>query len=351
MKALLLTAYRQLEIAEMPIPEVAENDVLVRIGACGICGSDVHGYDGKSGRRIPPIVMGHEAAGVVVDVGISVRRFQPGDRVTFDSTVSCDVCEHCRNGRMNLCDRRKVLGVSCDDYRCDGAFAEYIKVPQNIVYLIPDDLPFEQASMVEPLSVAAHAVSRAQIPSDATALVVGSGIIGLLVIQVLRHVGCRRIMAVDLLASRLALASQLGADIVFRADSAELMEAIRDATGGNGADIAFEAVGATPAVRTAVAGTRKGGQVVLIGNVSPAVDLPLQKVVTGELDLLGSCASNREYPACIDMLATGAIRVEPMISRVAPLAEGPLWFDRLYSGSPDLLKIILQPVRDLGDSL
>src|SRR5712664_4250068 len=128
MKALLLSKYRQLEMAEVPTPAAGAGEVLIRVGACGICGSDVHGFDGSSGRRIPPLVMGHEAAGVIAATGANVKNFQDGDRVTFDSTVSCGKCFYCNRGEINLCDNRQVLGVSCADYRRHGAFAEYVVV-------------------------------------------------------------------------------------------------------------------------------------------------------------------------------------------------------------------------------
>src|SRR5258708_6953282 len=147
MKALLLTKYRSLEIADLPTPEAGPDEVLIRVAACGICGSDVHGYDGSSGRRIPPIVMGHEAAGTIAAVGSDVTGLSRGDRVTFDSTIYCGQCPPCSRGEVNLCDRRQVLGVSCGDYRRPGAFAEFVVVPARIVYQLPTNFAFEEAAM------------------------------------------------------------------------------------------------------------------------------------------------------------------------------------------------------------
>ncbi len=158
MKALLLSEYKHLAVADLPVPVPGAGEVLVRVAACGICGSDVHGYDGSSGRRIPPIVMGHEAAGIVAAVGEGVTGYRVGDRVTFDSTVYCGECEFCRRGEVNLCDRRQVVGVSCGDYRRAGAFAEYVTVPERILYRLPDGLSFSDAAMLEAVSVAIHAV-------------------------------------------------------------------------------------------------------------------------------------------------------------------------------------------------
>jgi len=341
MRALVLSEYKHLDVRDVPEPAVGDADVLVRVRACGICGSDVHGYDGSSGRRIPPAVMGHEAAGVVERIGAAVQRVSPGDRVTFDSTVSCGRCDYCRAGRSNLCDQRKVLGVSCADYRRAGAFAELVAVPEHIVYRLPDEVPFEHAAMVEPVSVAVHAVARAPMPAR-NAVVVGAGTIGLLVIQALRAAGVRRVIAVDVDESKLALARRLGAEVALNPTGVDLPSEVRRMTEG-GADVALECVGATEPIKTAVASVRKGGSVVLVGNVSPGIQLPLQAVVTGELTLLGTCASNGEYPRAIELLRTGAIDVRPLITLVAPLAEGAAMFERLYAREPGLMKVILQP--------
>src|SRR6202162_873128 len=153
MRALLLSSYRHLEIADMPPPVPGPDDVLVQVAACGICGSDVHGYDGSSGRRIPPLGMGHEAAGVIAEIGEGVSAFAVGDRVTFDSTVYCGVCDFCLSGAINLCDNRQVVGVSTPDFRRAGAFAEFVTVPERIVYLLPDELSFAEAAMLEAVSV------------------------------------------------------------------------------------------------------------------------------------------------------------------------------------------------------
>jgi L-iditol 2-dehydrogenase len=343
MKALLLKKYMELELTEMPEPALGPDDVLVRVRACGICGSDVHGLDGSTGRRIPPLVMGHEAAGIVAQVGAEVKDFHEGDRVTFDSTVWCGACFHCRRGEINLCDQRQVLGVSPGDYRRHGAFAEYVAVPGRIVYRLPEGLSFQHAAVTEAVSVAVHAVSLTPVRLGDTAVVVGSGMIGLLVIQALRRAGCGRIVAVDIDDAKLKLAAALGADIQLNPQRTDVPALVRDATGGHGADIAIEAVGATEPLATAVKSLRKGGTLTLVGNVSPQVELPLQWVVTRQVSLLGSCASSGEYPVCLDLLARGMIRVEPLISAVAPLEEGPAWFERLYRREPNLMKVILEP--------
>jgi L-iditol 2-dehydrogenase len=343
LKALVLNNYRNFSIEDRPLPAIAPDEVLVRVRACGICGSDVHGMDGSTGRRIPPIIMGHEAAGEIAQTGPNVTQWKAGDRVTFDSTVYCGDCWHCRRGEVNLCENRRVLGVSCADYRRDGAFAEYVAVPQHILYRLPDNLSFEQAAMVEAVSVAMHAVQRTSLAPGATAAVVGTGMIGLLVVQVLRVAGCSQIIAIDLDEPRLKLAQRLGATTAIKADTPNLADQVRALTGGRGVDAAFEVVGLSKTIKTAIDCVRKGGSITLVGNLTPQVDLPLQAVVTRELKLIGTCASAGEYPACLDLIASGKVNVTEFMSATAPLEDGPKWFEKLYAGEKGLMKVLLKP--------
>jgi len=343
MRALLLSDYKKLSVVDMPTPEIGDDDVLVRVRACGICGSDIHGYDGSTGRRIPPLVMGHEAAGVIERVGRGVQGFEPGERVSFDSTVSCGTCHFCRRGQINLCDNRTVLGVSCGDYRRHGAFAEYVAVPSRILYKLPDSLPFERAALIESVSIAVHAVSRHVPEPDDTVVVVGAGMIGLLVIQVLKDKGTRNIVAVDVDPRKLVLAQRMGATRTLNPKDNDVPAAVRDVTGGRGADVSFEVVGHGDTVLSAIRSLRKGGTIVLVGNLSPTVELPLQDVVSREISVLGSCASSGEIPECIDLLARGVVDVDPIISLKASLDEGPELFARLYGGDKNLMKVIIQP--------
>jgi L-iditol 2-dehydrogenase len=343
MKALVLEAYNHFRYQDVPEPELSPNDVLISVKACGICGSDIHGMDGSTGRRIPPVIMGHEAAGVISRVGSAVTAWKVGDRVTFDSTIYCGTCHFCRQGKINLCDNRRVLGVSCDQYRQNGAFADSVAVPQHILYRLPDGLGFAQAAMVEALSVAVHASERTTHQLNDTAVVVGAGMIGLLVVQVLRAAGYGKIIAVDLVQSRLDAACRLGADLGLKPDAVDVAEEIQKLTEGRGADVAFEVVGLSATVNLAISALRKGGTLTLVGNLSPKVEFPLQAVVTRELTVNGSCASRGEYPACLDMLARGSVKVDDMISALAPLADGDAWFHRLQAGDAGLMKVMLVP--------
>jgi L-iditol 2-dehydrogenase len=288
--------------------------------------------------------MGHEAAGEIVAVGPRVERWRLGDRVTFDSTISCGACPYCARGEVNLCDHRRVVGVAPVEYRQHGAFAEFLAVPARILYALPNGLTYQQAAMVEPVSIAIHAVQRVRLAPNATAVVVGAGMIGLFVIQALRWAGASRIIAVDLADNRLALARELGATDTLRSDLMEVPAEVARLTGGNGADVALEVVGVSATLNLAIASVRRGGSVVLVGNLAAKTDFPLQAVVTRELTLHGTCGSAGEYPLCLDLIARGVIRVEPMISAVAPLVDGAAWFEKLSAkDGAKFMKVILAP--------
>jgi L-iditol 2-dehydrogenase len=343
MKALVLEEYNKLVYRDWPDPEVADDEVLIQVKAVGICGSDVHGMDGSSGRRKPPIIMGHEASGIIVAKGKNVNGWETGDRVTFDSTIYPLDDWYTRKGLYNLSDNRMVLGVSPGEYRRHGAFAEYLNVPRHILYRIPEEVSFTQAAMVEPIGVAAHGVELTPVSWNDTALVVGAGMIGLCIIQVLRSKGCGKIIAVDLEDNKLDMAVKLGASIILNPARDNIQEGVLGLSEGRGADIAFEAVGISDTVNTAIECARKGATVTLVGNLSPSVELPLQSVVTRELRLQGSCGIAGEFPAVLDMIARKEINTEAFLSAEAPLSEGADWFKRLYNKEPGLIKVVLKP--------
>jgi L-iditol 2-dehydrogenase len=211
MKALVLEEYNKLVFKDVPDPDILPGEVLIRIKACGICGSDVHGLDGSTGRRVPPLIMGHEASGIIEAIGSAVKKWKKGDRVTFDSTVYPLEDWFTLEGRYNLSDNREVLGVSPGDYRRNGAFAEFITVPQHILYRIPDSVTYEQASMVEAAAVALHAVKMSGMKTGDNCVVTGAGMIGIFVIKLLEISGAGEVIAIDNNVARLISAQKSGA--------------------------------------------------------------------------------------------------------------------------------------------
>ena len=343
MKALVLEEYNKLVYRDQPKPTYTSTEVLVRVKACGICGSDVHGMDGSTGRRNPPLIMGHEASGIIEEAGDKVISFRVGDRVTFDSTEYKLNDWYTLQGKYNLSNDRKVLGVSPKEYRRHGAFAEYVVVPEHILYKLPDGVSYEQAAMVEPVAVATHAIGLTPMKMRDVVLVVGTGMIGLFLVQVLKISNAGKIIAIDLDEKKLDLARKFGAETTISAKDPDLQSKILDQTHGRGADIAYEAVGIEATVHIAIENVRKGGAVTLVGNLAPNVNFPLQSVVTREIRVQGSCAIAGEYPQVLEMMEKGLVDVESLLSATAPLKDGASWFKRLYDKEPGLNKVILQP--------
>ncbi len=343
MKALLHTEPFQFTYTDVPDPEVGPEDVLIRVQACGICGSDVHGYTGQTGRRMPPIIMGHEAAGVVEKVGSEVAAVRPGERVCFDSTVYCNECEACRQGRYNRCRKRQVLGVSVPGMKRHGAMAEYVVLPAWTVLKMPEALSFVEAALLEPVSIGVHAVNQGEVGPGHTVVIIGAGTIGLFILQAARLKGAEKIIVSDVNASRLTLAAELGASATVNPQQKDLAQFVLEQTEGQGAHISFEAVGFPATLRQALAVTRTGGCVVLVGNLTKHVEIDVQEVISKELTLRGSYASSGEYRECVDLVASGKVAVMPLVSEVLPLSSGGKAFDRLYAGREDLIKIVLNP--------
>ncbi|MBR0520004.1 MAG: galactitol-1-phosphate 5-dehydrogenase [Spirochaetales bacterium] len=341
MKALVMHEYKHLsyEDVEKPIPKRGE--VLVRIKACSVCGSDVHGFDGSTGRRKPPVIMGHEASGVVEICGPGVVNYKAGDRVTFDSTVYCNECKMCKAGKINLCTNRKVLGVSCEEYNRQGCFAEYVSLPEYILYRIPDNVSYVQASMIEPLSVAYHAATRTPIVNGDSVVLFGIGTIGLLTLQVVKSMGASRIIACDIDDSRLELARNNGATNCINTKDPDALQKIKEMSAdGSGVDIAIDATGIDATVNMCIKSVHLDGRVIFIGNVAPIVNFPLQYVVTHQISLFGSCASAGEYPQCLELIASGLVDVDSMISKIVPLREGDKWMNKIYNHEDGLAKIV-----------
>jgi len=343
MKALVLEKPNQLVLKQLDRPRPKDDEVLLRVKACAICGSDVHGLDDSTGRRHPPIVMGHEAAGVVEEAGAAVSDFKPGDRVVFNSTLFCGKCRYCRRGLQNMCVSGKVFGVSSDSYRLQGAMAEYIAVPERTLLHLPDAVSFEQAALVEPVSVALHALGAAPIALNDVAVVFGAGTIGIALIKLLGLSNCGLVIAVDIDETKLEFARKNGAGLSFSSTGADLQAKILENTQGEGADIAYEAVGIPATTRAGIECLRKTGSLVILGNLTPSIDIPMQKVVLRQLRLIGSYAFANEAETALKLMADKRVTVEDLISVVAPLAEGPQLFERLRSGEKGLRKVILTP--------
>jgi L-iditol 2-dehydrogenase len=342
MKAAVMPRYNQMEVREVPKPDAAPGELRVAVQAVGICGSDVHGYTGASGRRDPGqfgIWMGHEFAGVVESIGEGVEGFSLGDRVVLDSTVYCGQCRPCLRGETNQCISAQVFGAAPEgaNWRRMGAMAEFVVGPARLAYKLPDAVSFDHAALVEPLSVGLYATMLAQAEADSNVLVIGAGMIGQAVIaQTPGHV-----YAINRGRRRRDAAEKLGAQIVETTE--DMVGQFRSMTGG-GADIVYECVGTQATVDWAEQMVRNGGRVVLLGNTDKSAGFPVQKAVTRGLTVMGSRAfiGPECYPTVIAAIADGKIPGDNFISQRVSLPDAPAWFANLAAGG-DETKVIINP--------
>lgn len=339
MKAAVWYGSQEIRIEDVPLPEIGNKEVLIRVKSVGICGSDLHAYEGISKRRVPPLILGHEFSGEIQEIGKNVEELVKGDRVVVNPVFRCGNCEPCSLGCENVCRDLTLLGL-----HKDGAFAEYSSVVAKNCQLLPDNLSYAEGVMVEPFSVAVHAVKRAQIQIGDTVVVVGAGIIGLSIVQAAKTAGSGRIIVTDLLDYRLKLAKKLGADITINAIKENPVKSILEATTKKGADVVFEAVGIEQTVRQATKITKTLGKLTILGNLAKSVNFDIMDVVTRELDVRGSyCYTSREFKKAIDFISNRRFDVASMITNVLPLEKVKEGFELLSKKEKDVVKVILQP--------
>ncbi|MBA2380560.1 MAG: galactitol-1-phosphate 5-dehydrogenase [Chloroflexi bacterium] len=338
MRALVFRGPGQMPLEERPDPQPGPGEVVVTVRVSGICGSDVHGFGGATGRRRVGVVMGHEATGEVRAVGPGVESVRPGDRVVLRSILACGRCDRCRHGQPNICLDRQGMGM-----HFDGAYAEQILVAEALLVPLPDSLSFEDGVLIEPLAVAMHAVNITPFALMDVVAIVGAGAIGLLTLLAARQRGAGSIIVTDRDPHRLDVARMLGADQAVNVDHADPVATVSEATGGRGADAVFEAVGVAATVAQSIAMARPGGQVTWIGNSAPEVPLPMQELVTRELTVRGAYGFVDEFELAVDALTSGRIDGRSLIECVAPLEEGPELFRRLAAGSLSAAKVVLVP--------
>jgi 2-desacetyl-2-hydroxyethyl bacteriochlorophyllide A dehydrogenase len=338
MKALVYNGPEDLRWENIEDVRPAKDEVLIKVRAVGICGSDVHGYLGITGRRIPPMVMGHEFSGVVQEVGESVSRLKIGDRVAPYPVDFCGECASCREGNVHLCFNKKAYGV----LECNGAMAEYICVPEKVVFRLADNVSYGVGSMIEPMAVSYRGVNSAGDLTGKNVLVVGAGTIGLLAMAIVKMRNPAKIFITDLSDSRLSVAKEMGADFTINPSKVDVNEIIKAETDGLGVDVAIEAVGATPTVRQAMASLKFGGKAVWIGNSAKMISVNMQEIVTRELRVFGTFLySYKEFGEVVDLLNSGKLNVEPIISLEAPMEKGIELFNKLAKDPGSLIKVIL----------
>ncbi len=341
MKALVYEGPWQMPLRHLETPTPGPEEVLVAVQVVGICGSDVHGFMGTTGRRKPPIVMGHEFSGIISATGEAVTAYQTGQRVVVQPLLTCGTCANCQAGLFNICLNRSGLGMNLN-----GAYAESVRVPQKMVYPLPDSMSWEQGALVEPLAVALHAVNLTPLKLMETVVIIGAGTIGLLTLLAARLKGAGQIIMVDLNRHRLSLAQQLGAEVLVNPAEQDPLAVVQAHTGGIGAPAVIEAVGIGATVQQALALVRPGGHITWIGNSQPEVTLNMQQVVTREVTVRGVYGFNQEFADSIEAIRSGRVEVRPLIEKIAPLEDGPQLIHSLASGQLDAAKVLLKPLVD-----
>lgn len=332
-----------LRIEEQPDPVPGEHDVLIRVRASGICGSDLHGFmDAEGTARRDGLIMGHEGAGDVVAIGSAVTRVAVGDRVTIDPQVSCGECVPCTKGWISICERKRVIGSSLRGFE-QGAMAEMVAVHEKQVFRIPDNVTFAQASMIEPLSNALHVINRAGILLGDTVVILGAGTLGLCMVQGARLAGAGRIVVSDTSPFRLSVAQSLGADVVINPTQSSVRDEVRALTSDNGADVVIESVGIDATYQEAIHTVRKRGKVMFFGAVQDKVTVDLLPILHKEISLIGCTGANDETQIAIDLVAAGRIDVSPLLTHQFGLDDAQEAFETLTVPMNNAIKVQVTP--------
>lgn len=338
MKALMYMGPRNMPIVEVDEPFPSDNEVKIAVKYVGICGSDLHGYTGESQRRIPPMIMGHEFSGSVVAAGKNVKRFKTGDRVTVQPVTYCGECEYCKQGLVNICANRRGLGVM----DVNGCFAEYICMEERYVYPLADTISYEAGAMIEPLSVAYHAIAQVMPIKDKTMLIVGSGTIGLLILKLAKYFGARTVAVTDLNQDRLDVAKELGADMIINQKTQDLDKTLSAAGIRDTIDIAVECVGITPTAELTVEYVRIKGLVLWVGNAAKTVSINMPQIVTRELVIKGTYAfTENDFSAALGILAEGVFDISGLITSIVPMTETVTSFETLLKSDGKDIKILV----------
>jgi len=337
MKALVWTAPRQLEYKDWPDPELDDGEALVRVRGVSICGSDLHGWLGHSRGRVPPLVLGHELAGEVVEVRGGQEILKTSRRVAVYPIIGCGQCRYCCSGRDYLCGSRKVLGL-----HVDGGLAECIKAPVKNLYPIPEKVNFAAGALVEPLACGLHMAGLAA-EEKGPAVVLGAGPIGLAALLAARRAGFPKIAVSEINAGRRAIATKLGADLAVNPQEAGAVEALTRFFGEEGCAVVFDAAGFAPTRQLALKLVRTGGLIVLAGLGEQETALDCVEVIRREIRIAGSFAYNRqEFQQTIEWVASGRVSFEGWVSE-APLAEGQSVFEELVRPDARRIKVVLKP--------
>lgn len=341
MKAIVLHGRHDMRYEEVLTPKLQENEVLVRVHSCSICGSDLHAYEGNHPRIVFPRIIGHEFAGVVEELGGSVKNIKVGQRVCCDIDTSCGRCGPCREGRSNICEKLKTMG-----FDRDGAYAEYVAVPDYNIYSLPEDVSFDEGSMIQTIGIGHHAVvDRAQVKRGEAVAVIGAGPIGLGAACVAKTLGAV-VTSIDLVDNRLALASETGIDHTINSGKEDLAKRAIELTSGKGFDKVIECVGGRQekTIEDALSIIKRGGKITIVGTFPDnRATIPIARFKDREYELIGSRGNFQAFAPCLELLAKGLLNSKAFISHRLPLDKAEDGIRLMLGKKSDVVKIVLHP--------
>lgn len=342
MKALRYLGSEQLELQEVADAFAKEGEVLLKVRACGICGSDVHGFYGLTGRRTAPMTMGHEFAAEVVGLGKGVSGFQIGDGVIPQPINFCGECENCKQGMTNMCLNKKFFGV----LSVDGAMAEYVAVPEKLLYPLPKGISYEVGALAEPYAVGYGAVKKAGDLKGQTVLIIGAGTIGLCILQIVKLQNPKMIIVSDLSDSRLSVAKEFGADETINPKNVDYMKAIEMVTEGKMIDISIEAVGIEPTANQSIKCLKIGGQAIWVGMSQKEMKINMQDIVCSARRVIGSFNyTHIEFGEVVELIGSGKMNAAKLISKTVSMEEAKDAMVDLHTKPDDFIKIMIDPTR------
>jgi L-gulonate 5-dehydrogenase len=337
MQAIEVTKPGQISIVERPLPVCKEDEVLIKVKAAGICGSDVHIYHGKNAFAIYPRVVGHEFVGEIVKVGSKVANLHIGDRIAVDPVVACGSCYACRVGRHNVCKSLNVLGV-----HRDGGYQEYVAVAEKNAHKLPENLSWEIAALVEPYTIAAQVKERGRLSVDDTVLICGAGPIGLMILQMVKMVGARAAI-MDIIASRLERAKEMGADLVINARNNDMTQAMLEFTQGEGASLIYEATGNVDVLETCIVKIASpAGRIVVLGFSTDLIKIPQVSIMSRELEIIGTRLNRGKFPEVIEWFAKGLVQPEKVLTHTFNMTDAEKAFEFMDANPETVCKIVLK---------
>lgn len=337
MKEVVIIGPKQYEIREVPVPAPGNNEVLVQMKAAGVCGSDIHQFLGENPNTMFPRIPGHENVGIVVACGADVKNIKVGDHVVVDLVVACGECPQCKKGRRNVCRTVKARGAAID-----GGWREYFAVPEHEVYLLPQDMPFKDAALIEPFAIGGHCTTRAGIQGGESVLVLGSGTIGAVILQTLKLKDCRVICA-DINDDSLARAQKYGADAVVNTKKENLKDAVQKFTDGAGVDVIFDSA-CYPGSLTAVLEMgipANGATVVPMGFCTAQEGITQAMINTRELSIIGTRMSCNQFQPTIERFAKHEYQLDGMVSHYIPFSQVGQVFENIIHPPKNMKKMVI----------